>query len=136
MLTEKLSVNLPNNQTITIPVSLTLTNIYATKKDILLYLINKASQEDLLIKDQDGNTLLHHAVANKDIDISKLLIEKNPQLLREKNNNNDLPIHRLIYDIEKDKTMPILELFVQYLTKDDVSKTSDGNPPLIKQIID
>lgn len=136
MLTEKLSVNLPDNQTTIIPILFYLTNIYATKKDILTYLINKASQEDLLTKDQDGNTLLHHTVANKDIDISKLLVEKNPQLLREKNNNNDLPIHRLIYDIEKDKTMPILELFVPYLTKDDVSKTNDGNQALITRLID
>lgn len=136
MLTEKLSVNLPDNQTTIIPILFYLTNIYATKKDILLYLINKASKEDLLTKDQDGNTLLHHAVRDKDIDISKLLIEKNPQLLREKNNNNDLPIHHLIYRTEKDETMLILELFVPHLTKDDVSKTSDGNPPLITRLID
>jgi ankyrin repeat protein len=80
--------------------------------------LNKATNQDLLNTDIDGETALHYAVCNNDIEISEFLINKYPELLNYRCNDNKTPFDLAKeYKDEYDTYIKIYNHILRYYCK-------------------
>jgi ankyrin repeat protein len=92
----------------------TLSHLAVENRDIKF--LTNVNKEDLLIKDRDGETPLHYAALNDDLEICKLLILRNPELINIKDIENKTAYDwSYEYNLEYNSHIDIINELKQYL---------------------
>ncbi|KAD6452964.1 hypothetical protein E3N88_07669 [Mikania micrantha] len=88
----------------------------------MLKLATKDNQQSLDMRNSEGSTLLHVAAIVGNTEATKMLVERNPDMLYEKDNEGQTPIDRALSNMHTDTYMYLLD---EYLKSQDPER-GDG----------
>ncbi|KAL8209302.1 hypothetical protein R6Q57_006034 [Mikania cordata] len=79
----------------------------------MLNLVTKDNQQSLDMRNSEGSTLLHVAAIVGNTEATKMLVERNPDMLYEKDNEGQTPIDRALSNMHTDTYIYLLNKYLE-----------------------
>lgn len=109
-----------------------LTNSVGYYSDgIARQLVEMATPEDLLMANNEGETIIKNAIYYGKIKLIQILLEKQPELIHSTSRNGDNLLHELL-QLRNDNFRKILDLFIKMKPSMITGVNNDGDTPLHK----
>ncbi|KAD6454898.1 hypothetical protein E3N88_09604 [Mikania micrantha] len=88
----------------------------------MLNLASKDNQPSLDMRNLEGSTPLHVAAIIGNTEAAKMLVEKNPDLFYEKDNEGQTPLYRALSNMHTDTSIYLLDLYLKFPDMEKLDK--------------